>query len=407
MASTPLPRSLRPSEADLSTSLIDRFLSDLAVLTAIDSGTHYPAGVNAVGHFMAERLAALGATLSRYPCDSLGDCLSGTLRGSGQARLLLLGHLDTVYPEGTGAERPLRLEGNRAIGPGACDMKGGLLLGLYALERLLDLGFDDFAEITFFCSSDEEINSPCSQTHYLPLAARADAALVLEAGWPVEPLPGGALTSVRKGGGRLKLTVTGRAAHAGTEYERGASAILALARKIEALHRLTGRWPGVTVNVGVIHGGTVYNMVAAEAWADIDVRVEHQQDIAALEAACREIAGRKDVAGTTAQLLGRVVAPPMERTPAVALLVELAQAEAGALGFALTEQISGGTSDASYVAAQGTPVLDGLGPVGAQDHSPTEYLLIDTLEPRLNLLSQLMKAISRRRADLLAARRHI
>ncbi len=389
----------------METALIDRFLSDLAVLTAIDSGTHNPAGVNAVGRFMAERLTALGATIKRYPCDSVGDCLSGTLRGSGQARLLLLGHLDTVYPDGIGAERPLRVEGNRAIGPGACDMKGGLLLGLYALERLLASGFADFAEITFFCGSDEEINSPYSQTHYLPLAARADAALVLEAGWPIEPLPGGALTSARKGGGLLRLNITGRAAHAGTEFERGASAILALARKIEAFHGLTGRWPGVTVNVGVVHGGTVYNAVAAEAWAEIDLRVERQQDIAALEAACREIAGREDVAYTAAQLEGGVVAPPMERTPAIALLVELAQAEARALGFTLTEKKSGGTSDASFVAAQGTPVLDGLGPVGAEDHSPTEYLLIDSLEPRLNLLTQLMQAITRRRADLRAVRR--
>jgi glutamate carboxypeptidase len=315
-----------------------------------------------------------------------------------------MGHLDTVYPDGTAASRPLRIEGNRAIGPGACDLKGGLLVGLYALEQLQRVNFADFAEITFFCSSDEEVNSVISRPYYLPLAARADAALVLEAGWPKGQLPYGAVTSSRKGGGRLHLHVTGREAHAGTEYERGASAILALARKIDALHGLSGRWPGVTVNVGVIRGGTVSNTVAGAAYADVDLRVGREQDIGPLEAACREIADQPHVAGTSANLEGGIVAPPMERSQGVGLVVELAQAEAADLGFSLAEHASGGTSDASYIAAQGTPVLDGLGPVGAQDHSPDEYLLIDSLAPRITLLSRLIIAISRRRQELAAVK---
>jgi glutamate carboxypeptidase len=354
---------------------------------------------------MAQRLVALGCTITRYPGGGeLGDCVAGTLSGRGKARILILGHLDTVYPDGTAVARPLRIEGNRAIGPGACDMKGGLLVGLYALQKLLALGFDDFAEITFFCSNDEEINSPCSQSYYLPLAAQADAALVLEAGWPKGELPGGALTSARKGGGRAHLYVTGREAHSGTEFERGASATLALARKIEALHALNGCWPGVTVNVGVIRGGSAYNTVAGHAYADIDLRLDRQQDIASLEEACRAIAARTDVPHTSARLQGGIVAPPMERTPAIAFLVELAQAEAASLGFRLTEHTSGGTSDASYVAAQGTPVLDGLGPIGAQDHSPDEYLLVDSILPRISLAGRLIIAITRHRAELAAIR---
>jgi glutamate carboxypeptidase len=353
---------------------------------------------------MALRLAALGCTIERYPGGEVGDCIAGTLRGRGVARILLMGHIDTVYPEGTAGQRPLRLEGDRAIGPGACNLKGGLLVGLYALDQLRRIGFDEFAEITFFCSSDEEINSPYSRPCYLPLAARAHAALVLEAGWPKGQLPYGAVTSSRKGGGRLHLHVTGRESHAGTEYERGASAILALARKIDALHGLTGQWPGVTVNAGVIRGGTVSNMVAGQAYADIDLRVGRQQDITPLEEACRTIAAQAHVPGTSARLEGGIVAPPMERSPGVGLLVELAQAEAAKLGFSLAEHASGGTSDASYIAAQGTPVLDGLGPVGAQDHSPDEYLLVDSLAPRIALLSRLMIAISNRSIDLAAVK---
>jgi glutamate carboxypeptidase len=347
-------------------------------------------------------LADLGATISRYPCDQGGDCLAGVLHGAGAARILLVGHLDTVYPDGTAAERPLRIEAEKVFGPGACDMKGGLLVGLLALEKLRQAGFDDFAELIFFCSSDEETNSFCARPHYLPLAARADAALVLEAGWPTGQLPIGAVTSSRKGGGRFYLEITGREAHAGTEFEHGASANLALARKVDALHALTGRWPEVTVNVGVMRGGTVYNVVAGQAYAEIDLRVRRRQDIAPLEEACREIALRTDVPGASARLEGGVVAPPLERTPAVGLLVELAQVEAAGLGFSLSEYASGGTSDASYIAAQGIPVLDGLGPVGAQDHSPDEYVRLDSIGPRIALLARLIVAITRRRADLAA-----
>ena len=227
---------------------------------------------------------------------------------------------------------------------------------------------------------------------------------MLEAGWPRGQVPYGAVTSSRKGGGRLHLHVTGREAHAGTEYERGASAILALARQVDALHGLTGRWPGVTVNAGVIRGGTVSNVVAGSAYAEVDLRVGRVEDIEPLEAACRAIAAETHVPGTFTRLEGGIIAPPMERSRGVALLVELAQAEAAALGFSLAEHASGGTSDASYIAAGGTPVLDGLGPVGAQDHSPDEYLLIDSLAPRIALLSRLIIAISSRATELAAVK---
>lgn len=374
---------------------LPRFLDDLATLTAIDSGTHNPACVNIMADLMAQRLAALGLMVERFSCEGhgLGNCVAGTLHGRGTARIFMIGHMDTVYPDGTAASRPLQVRDGVAIGPGTCDMKGGLLAGLYALEALRYLAFDDFGQITFFCNSDEEINSPCSRHHYLPLIAGADAALVLEAGWPMGHLPYGALTVARKGGGRFSLRVSGIEAHAGSEFGRGASAILALAKKIEALYGLNGRWPGVTVNVGVVNGGVTHNTVAGQACADVDVRVGRLDDQNAVESAVREIAARIDVPGTTCQITGSILKPPMERHVS-AHLSHLAHREAEILGFTLTEFISGGTSDASYIAAAGVPVLDGLGPVGAKDHSPEEYLLVESVVPRTALLARLIMAIA-------------
>jgi glutamate carboxypeptidase len=257
-------------------------------------------------------------------------------------------------------------------------------------------GFDDFAEITFFCSSDEEVQSISSKHHYLPIAAQADAALVLEAGWPVGVLPFGALTVARKGGGRFDLHVDGVEAHAGVEFERGASAILALARKIEALHGLNGRWPGVTVNVGVVRGGQTYNTVAGYAYADVDVRVARLEDVAEVEAEIRSIGERCDVPHTRGRMEGGIPKPPMAPD---AWLIGLARKAAGRLGFPLAEFTSGGTSDASFIAVAGTPVLDGLGPVGAKDHSPEEYLLVDSVAPRTALLAQLIVTIARAVAE--------
>ncbi len=371
---------------------LPNYLDDLAAWTAIDSGSHNAAGVNLMGDLVAERLVALGASVRRYPCEGWGDCVAGTLHGRGQAHILISGHLDTVYPDGTAAERPLRIVDGRAVGPGACDMKGGLLAGLLALEALQHAGFDDFATITFFCGCDEEVQSPCSKHHYLPFAVQADAALVLEAGWPVGQLPYGALTVARKGGGRYHLYVDGIEAHAGTEFGRGASAVLALAHKIEALHGLSGRWPGVTVNVGVVKGGATYNTVAGSAYADVDVRVGRLQDVPEVEAAFHEIAERCDVPGTRCRLEGSISKAPMEPNP---WLIGLAHQAAAELGFPLAEFTSGGTSDASFIALTGTPVLDGLGPVGAKDHSPEEYLLVESVVPRTALLAQLVMSIAR------------
>lgn len=364
-------------------------LADLAALVNVDCGTHNKAGVDRVGEWIGARCAAWGWEVERLPLEHYGDCWATRLRGRGAGRVMLLGHLDTVYPDGTAAARPLRAEGGRLLGPGVCDMKSGLLAGLYALRALQIQGFADFAELVFFCNSDEEVGSPASRALTGPLAESMDAVLVLEAA-----RPNGRIVSARKGSGDYTLTVAGRAAHAGVEPEKGANAILELAHRITALPALNGLAPGVTVSAGRVRGGTAVNVVPAEASVDIDVRAVDAAGADAIQRALAEWAARpSSVPDTRAALTGGFSYPPMAKTPAIAGLVELAQASAAALGFTVQDTATGGASDANPIAGRGVPVLDGLGPVGGLDHSPGEYIEAESFIPRTALVAELLRRV--------------
>ncbi len=364
---------------------LPNYMADLRTLVELDCGTHNKAGVDRAGAIIAALLEASGCQVERIPLDTYGDCVVGRLRGRGRLRLMLLGHLDTVYPDGTAAQRPLRIEGDRAYGPGVSDMKSGLLTGVYALRALQAAGFDDFAEIVFFCNSEEEVGSPASRHLYAPLAAQADAVLVLESA-----RADGRIVTQRKGGGTIHALVTGRAAHAGVEPEKGTSAVLEMAHLIVAAHRLNGVRPGVTVNVGVVQGGVRSNVVADRAEAEIDVRIVQAEDEAAVWAGLQREAAHPTVPGTRVILSSHGFTAPMPRSPAIAFLAGLAQAEAERLGFTIGEASTGGMSDANFCAASGTPVLDGLGPVGGAGHSPDEYLEVGSIVPRTALLGGLI-----------------
>jgi glutamate carboxypeptidase len=317
------------------------------------------------------------------------------LSGDGQGKLMLSGHLDTVYPDGTAAARPLRYAGNLIRGPGVCDMKGGLLVGMYALRALQQSGFRDFAELIFFFNSDEEVGSPASAPYYEPVVRTCDAALVFESA-----RANGAIVSARKGSGEYKLVVKGKAAHAGVEPEKGANAILELAHQLPRLYALNGIAPGVTVNPDVIGGGTKSNVIADEAWALIDVRavdpsgaeIVHQ----ALQAAIQPVT----IPGTTVELHGDFHFHPMAKTPAVALLAELAIAAAQAVGIQTHDVATGGASDANTIARFGVPVIDGLGPVGGLDHGPQEYIEADSIVPRTEMAAELIQRVLAQRAEL-------
>jgi glutamate carboxypeptidase len=272
-------------------------------------------------------------------------------------------------------------------------MKAGLLAGLYALEALQAIcgGDRDWLpahRLHFVVNADEEIGSPASTPPIERLAAHADVALVLEAA-----RENGDIVSARKGMLHLLATLTGRAAHAGVEPERGRSAVLEAAHKTVALHALTGRWPGVTVNVGSVSGGTRPNIVPGSARMSIDVRAASTSEQREAEAAVRAILERSTVPDVSCTVEVTAQHWPMERTAASARLVEEAVRIAARLGFSLTDTATGGGSDANTTAGLGVPSLDGLGPVGGNDHSVDEFVVLDSIVPRTALLAELIAVV--------------
>ena len=366
-----------------------RYVGDLASLVGIDCGSYTPAGVNRIADAVSGTLKELGALVERIPHvpaggeRQLGDLIIGRLEGSGP-RLLLIGHMDTVFEPGTAAERPFKVDGDRATGPGVSDMKGGLLAGLHGLAALRSL--DRRPSVTFVANPDEEIGSPFSTPHIRELVADHDAALVLECA-----RANGDIVSARKGIADYEVTITGRAAHAGVEPEKGRSAILEAAHQVLALHALNGRWPSATINAGVIEGGTRPNVVPASCRLEVDLRAASASEFEMAAAEMEGIVMHPTVEGITATLRKAAFHPPMERTPGNARLAELAIAIAAELGFELRDALTGGASDANTTTAAGLPTLDGLGPIGGDDHSADEWLDLTSVVPRTVLLAGLME----------------
>ncbi len=309
---------------------------------------------------------------------------------AGAPRVLLIGHLDTVFDPGTAAARPFRIEDGIAYGPGVTDMKSGLLAGLYALKSLLAAQATlPFERLVFVANPDEEIGSPTSTPHIRELAPGMDATLVLECA-----RANGDIVSARKGILDLRIEVRGRAAHAGVEPEKGRSAILEAARIVTELHALNGRWPGVTVNVGVIRGGTRPNVVAESCSLEVDLRGITREALVTAEAEIRRLAAATRVPDTSVVFEEMARWWPMERLERSERLVAHAKGVAQALGFEIDDASAGGASDANTTSGMGIPSLDGLGPIGGNDHSPAEYLVVDSIVPRTTLLAGLLLAIA-------------
>jgi glutamate carboxypeptidase len=372
------------------------YLADLERLVNIDCGSYTPEGVNRIGEFVASFMAAHGAAVESRPDPDgrLGATVIGTWRGgpesAGGPRLLLIGHMDTVFDPGTARERPFAVRDGIATGPGVTDMKSGLLAGLYAIKALLAAGPLPFERLTYVANPDEEIGSPSSTPHIREIAAESDVCLVLECA-----RANGDIVSSRKGILDARITVHGRAAHAGVEPEKGRSAILAAADLVGRLHALNGRWDGVTVNVGVIAGGARPNVVAERCSLEVDVRAVRRSDLEAAEAEIRSLLETLAVPDTTAELAPMARWWPMEKLERSGRLVEHAQAIARRLGFEVRDAATGGASDANTTSGMGVPSIDGLGPIGGMDHSPAEYLEVASIVPRTALLAGLLLAIGR------------
>jgi len=371
------------------------FLETLAELVAIDSGTDSPDGVNRMADQWGALLAGEGWQVTREPTEPVagrrfGDVVIARRRGTGAATVLLLGHLDTVFPDGTAQARPMRITDGRVYGPGVTDMKGGLLAGLHAAGVLADAHAETFGELVFLCNPDEERGSAASRAFLVAEAKRADAVLVLEAA-----RENGDVVSSRKGVTTVRIEIAGRAAHAGVEPDRGRSAIVEAAHKIEALHALNGRWEGATVNVGVVQAGTRSNVVPEHAALDLDVRATTEAALVAVETEVERIGDTCVLDEVTSRVDLFKEVRPMERTPGTARLVQAAREVAGRLGFDLDEAATGGASDANTTSALGVPTLDGLGPIGGDDHSDREWLDVASIVPRTALLAGLIARIGR------------
>jgi glutamate carboxypeptidase len=372
----------------------DEFVAALEQMVNVDCGSFTPEGVNEIADLCQARFEAGDWKVERMihePAEGearLGDLVVGRLEGSGGPRVLMVGHMDTVFDPGTVAERPFRTEGDRAFGPGVSDMKGGLLTGFFAIEALQEAGFDGFGRITYICNPDEEIGSPWSRDLIKAEATEADAALVLEGA-----RENGDIVSARKGVSDYLIEILGRASHAGVEPERGRSSILEAAHKTVALQGLNGRWPGVTVNVGVVHGGTRPNVVAERCEIHVDVRSPNEEHLGAAEAEVERIANAHTVPDIEARVTGGKWHRPMEKKEGGAKLAAIAADVAREMGFELADASTGGASDANTTSAAGAPTLDGLGPIGGDDHAPKEWIDLASVVPRITLLGGLVSRL--------------
>lgn len=358
-------------------------------MCAIDSDSYNKAGLDEMAEAFGARMRGLGMEVSIIEREGWGNDVLGTLRGTGQGNVLLLGHIDTVYPAGTAAARPVRVEGDTVYGPGASDMKGNILAGIYAIEALRAANFTDFGQIRFLCVSDEEINVRHCHDVMQQVCQDCQRALVLEAA-----RANGDIVSARKGHTTYTLQTRGRSAHAGVEPEKGRNAIVELAHQVLQFDSLNGWREGFTINAGVISGGTVANVVPDLARVEFDIRFLYDDDRKAAERRFYELMEQKRVPDVELTLSAAPdIKGPMMRTPASMQLAGQAQAIAQMLGFTVNHVLTGGASDASFTSTYGIPTLDGLGPIGGRDHSPDEYLMLSSVAPRAALLAGLIATV--------------
>lgn len=362
----------------------------LAEFVRCESPSHDKAAVDRFGKQVAGEWRRRGAKVTVLRQATRGNHIRaeiGSGRGRRAGQILVLGHLDTVYPLGTLRKMQFRVRGGRAWGPGSFDMKAGLVLALFAADTLRAARIPLGKHVVFLWTSDEEVGSESSKRTIEQEARRSDAVLVLE-----PPLGhAGKLKTSRKGVGIAEISVTGRAAHAGIEPEKGVNAVHELALQIARLMKLNDKRRGITVQATVVDGGTASNVVPAEASARVDIRIVRQADARALARKLRRV--RPILKGARIEVHVGPIRPPLERTRGVRALFREAQTLMRQIGRSLGEAATGGGSDGNFTAALGVPTLDGLGAVGDGAHSPREHVLIRALPERAALLAGLIATI--------------
>jgi len=358
----------------------------------VDSGTGDVAGGRKVAAILGARLKAMGYSLEtvKAEADGLAENTVATLSGAGKGRILLIGHIDTVFPAGTVAQRPFHMDAEKAYGPGVSDEKGGVVEGIYALQILHDLGFKDFKQIVFLIETSEERGSPGSRKLIDRLLHDADVELNLEPGDTPD-----ALTVWRKGGETFHIDVQGRAAHAGIAPQEGRNAALELIHQIQADDVFPKSGDGLTANLTVMEAGTRGNIIPDHASAQINVRVRDKADYGRVQAALEKNALTTLIPDTKVTVTGEPSYPPLAVNPATEALASQAQNIYAGLGLTIARSGNGGSSESALAYEAGIAALDGLGPAAGGFHAPSEYLLLGTVTPRLYLLTKLIEELGR------------
>lgn len=342
-----------------------------------------------LSRFLADLCQELGATVELIESPAWGPHLLARFsfgNSEGAKQILIIGHIDTVWQEGTLARKPFRIEDGKGYGPGIFDMKSSVAYAIQAIRAIRELGRGPRRPVSVLLTTDEERGSVTSRAIVEAEASRAVAALVLE-----PPLPGGRVKTQRKGVGRFEVFAYGRAAHAGVDPQSGVSAIEEMAYQILNLHQMTDYRRGTTVNVGVVKGGTLSNVVAAEARAVVDLRFVTMKDGEEAEEKIRSL--QPVLKGARIEVSGGINRPPLERGPHIVALYEKARLLAAELGFDLPEGATGGGSDGCFTAAMGVPTLDGLGVDGAGAHAENEHIIIGDIPRRAALLVRLLETL--------------
>jgi glutamate carboxypeptidase len=370
-------------------------LSLLRRMVEIESPSDDKAAIDRMGAFLAQVFERVGGKVTFYPQQQAGNHLKAEFAGGASDRAsdqnsakpaLLLGHFDTVWPMGTLAKMPFRIEDGRAFGPGVYDMKAGITMMIFALRALKAAGVAH-RPVTVLLDTDEEVGSTTGRPVVEATAKECEAVLVLE---PSQG-PKGHLKTSRKGVGDITVRVRGRASHSGVDFEKGRSAIVELARQLLEIVKFTDVGRGITVNPGVIQGGTRSNVIAAEAWAEVDLRIARAADASWLE---QKFAALKPFdPDCSIELSGGINRPPMERTEGTVRLFGIAREIATAMGMPLDESSTGGGSDGNFTSALGVATLDGLGAVGEGAHAANESIVVEELFSRTALLAALIQSL--------------
>ncbi|MEN5148458.1 M20/M25/M40 family metallo-hydrolase [Pseudomonas orientalis] len=361
-------------------------------LVNIDSGSGYEPGLAQVRDIAVDELKQLGFSIQLVPDKAANSShVVATLKGTGKAKMLLMAHMDTVFKEGSAAERPFHIKDGRAYGPGVMDDKGGIVAGIYALKVLKNQGFKDYAQITFLLDASEETGSDAASELIRTTAKGHDVTLNLEPGRPAD-----GLVVWRKGSATAVVEVKGKAAHAGVAPELGRNAAMEVAHQILQLGKLGDEEKKTTINFTVLKAGDRTNVIPDQATAKADVRAALPEEFDRIEKDLARVSADKLIPETEVKTTLQRGLPPMPQTAESDKLVAIAQGIYGELGKTLTIEGSGGAADASLSAGVGTPTLDGFGIVGGNIHTSEEYAEVESVVPRVYLLSRMIMELAKR-----------